>query len=74
MTGGDRPFISFPLHFKAVFGKHVQYFNKSNFWTYMTQFQIKGGRSVHRRDIFDVSGKSAISNHLGMAAHESCGD
>ena len=23
----------------------------------MTQFQIKGGRSVRRRDIFDVSGK-----------------
>ena len=25
--------------------------------TSKTQFQIKGGRSVRRRDIFDVSGK-----------------
>ena len=30
---------------------------------HMTQFQIKGGRFVHRRDIFDVSGKTA-SFHL----------
>ena len=44
--------------------------------SYMTQFQIKGGRSVRRRDIFDVSGKSckyflkALSNRKFLCEEE----
>ena len=46
---GKLPLSSYPLV------KHI--WKSSAHHLLKTQFQIKGGRSVHRRDIFDVSGK-----------------
>ena len=50
--------INFSLFCWTILGVIIMDFLLGGLYSFfMTRFQIKGGRSVRRRDIFDVSGK-----------------